>query len=91
MNRLILALLALFAGLVAQTAPAMAHDCAVGEAAVGAAEASLAVVGVAAAGQAVAAPMAPGEQSLENLDLPLAECMAVAIPAVRTGIDRARE
>lgn len=90
MNRIVLAILALFAGLAAQVAPAEARVC--GKVEIGATlgtTTSARVVAVAAAAPFRAAPQPQFEAprpALEALPLP-----AWAAPTIRLGADRARE
>ena len=90
MNRIVLAILALFAGLAAQVAPAEARLC--GQTEINATmgiRASARVVAVAAATPFRIAPQpqfAAPRPALETLPLP-----AWAAPTVRLGADRARE
>ncbi|MGB7654035.1 MAG: hypothetical protein WBL74_01010 [Novosphingobium sp.] len=90
MNRIVLAILALFAGLAAQVAPAEARLC--GQTEINATlgiRASARVVAVAAAAPFRAQPRPQVAAPRPSLDaLPLA---AFAAPTVRLGSDRARE
>lgn len=90
MNRIVLAILALFAGLAAQVAPAEARAC--GKVEIGSTlgvKASARVVAVAAAAPFRASqqiPVADPAPDFEAQPLP-----ALAAPTVRLGPDRARE
>jgi hypothetical protein len=90
MNRIVLAILALFAGLAAQVSPAEARVC--GKVEIGASvgvKASARVVAVAAA-----MPFRSDPQPLFEAPRPAPEALplpAWAAPTVRLGADRARE
>lgn len=90
MNRLVLALLALFAGLCAQVSPARAQAC--GNTEIGAsiaASASARVIAVAAA--APFRPILRRETCAAPSERGLANIPAIALRGVFIGADRARE
>ena len=90
-NRLILTLLVLLTGLAAQIGPAEARASQV-------ASMQVSVLGESSAAKAPRAPVAlarlpePGRlNTRRHAFVPVAEPLALAVPAVLTGIDRARE
>ncbi len=91
MNRLLLAFMALLAGLLAQGGPAQARDCGPGATQVGALEASVSQVCIASHAQKASIGIPLGDQPFEIGTPAITTLLTVLAPTVRIGIDRARE
>lgn len=91
MNRLLLAFMALLAGLLAQGGPAQARDCAPGASQVGALEAPIAQVCIASQAQQASICISRGDEPSESGTAAIATLQTVVTPTVHIGIDRTRE
>ena len=91
MNRLLLAFMALLAGLLAQDGPARARDCAPGATQVGALEAPIAQVCIASQAQQASKGVSRGQAPAEGAVSAIATLQTIPAPTVHIGIDRARE